>query len=427
MKKKLLFILCACMLLGGCNGNKTVDPDPIKTGKEQTRERQSGEVRTLGAASEKEIIPVVLEDEYQKAAYFADQVYESNQANTLVSPLSLDVALGLAYEGASGTTREELAKYLGREDYGDWVDQYMSYAEGLKASGTSKGGYSFAYELANSIWVKQGSDLKKDYQALVEGKYRAAAENVDFVKEPDKTAEKINSWCDEKTHGMIKQLVTPNMFSEKLEAILMNSVYFESPWQDEWYLLDHDFTNLKGEKETREMLSDVVSVYFENEYATGFAKNYYNGFQFIGILPKQEGEFSLSELDLKSFMASRTSKYDVHAIVPKLNYETMANNIVDILKAQGVNQAFDRFDGKFDRMVDKKELYISDILQKCKIEMDEKGTRAAAVTAIMMLECESYEEPEEREKKEVYLDRPFAFLIYDSVNDKIVFAGKVVE
>jgi len=125
-------------------------------------------------------------------------------------------------------------------------------------------------------------------------------------------------------------------------------------------------------------------------------------------------------------LASGTSKYDVHAIAPKLDYETTANNIVDVLKAQGVNQAFDRYNGQFDRLVDEKELYISDILQKCKIEMDEKGTRAAAVTAIMMLECESCEEPVEREKKEVYLDRPFAFLIYDSVNDKIVFAGKVV-
>ena len=427
MKKKLLLILCACMLLGGCNGNATVNPDSGQTDKAQTRERQTGEVRTLGAASEKEIIPVVLEDEYQKAAYFADQVYESNQANTLVSPLSLDVALGLAYEGASDTTREELQKYLGREDYGDWVDQYMTFAEGLKASGTSKGGYSFAYELANSIWVKQGSDLKKDYQALVEGKYRAAAENVDFVKDADGTAKKINSWCDKKTHGMIKQLVSPDMFSEELEAILMNSVYFESPWDEEWALVEHEFSNLKGEKETREMMSDVAGVYFENEHATGFAKNYYNGFQFIGILPKQEGEFSLSDLDLKSLLESRTGKYDVHAIAPKLDYETTANNIVDILKAQGVNKAFDRYNGQFDRLVDQKELYISDILQKCKIEMDDQGTRAAAVTAILMCQCECYEEPVEKETKEVYLDRPFAFLIYDSVNDKIVFAGKVVE
>ena len=217
------------------------------------------------------------------------------------------------------------------------------------------------------------------------------------------------------------------MFNEKLEAILMNSIYFESPWIEEWGLFEHDFTNLKGEKETREMLRDCVEEYFENDKATAFAKDYYNGFEFIGILPKAEGEFELSDLDLKSLLASRTSNYDVVAVAPKMNFECTANNIVDVLKAQGIQQAFNKYQGMFTRMVEDKELYISDILQKCKIEMDDKGTRAAAVTAIIAEECESAEEPVMKETKKVYLDRPFAFLIYDRNHDKIVFAGKVVE
>ena len=221
--------------------------------------------------------------------------------------------------------------------------------------------------------------------------------------------------------------MSPDMFTESLEAILMNSVYFESPWMEEWQLTQHEFTSLDGVKETREMMRDMLDVYFENEYATGFAKGYYNGFQFIGILPKQEGDFNLSDLDVRGLLASRTTKYFVNAIAPKLNYETTAENIVDILKAQGVLQAFDRFNGMFDELVEEKELYISDILQKCKIEMDDKGTRAAAVTAVFEAECDACEEPVVKEQKEVFLDRPFAFLIYDSVNDKIVFAGKVVE
>ena len=424
MKQKLLLALCACMLLGGCGSAGSGK----ETGSEPTQEitkQNSVEMQKLGSDEEKEIIPVELEDEYQKAAYFADQVYNKNHSNVLVSPLSLDIALGLAYEGASGTTKEELQKYLGREDYGDYVEQYLNYANGLK--GGSNSGYSFAYELANSIWVKKERKLKGDYQKTVEEKYQAVAENVDFVNNADATAKKINNWCDKKTHGMIKELVSPQTFSDKLEAILMNSVYFESPWQEEWSLEKHEFTDIKGAKETKEMLFDVLDVYYENEHATAFAKDYYNGFQFIGILPKQEGEFSMSDLDLKSLLDSRSTAYDVYAFAPKLDYETTASNIMDILKAQGVRQAFDRYQGQFDQMVEDKELYVSDILQKCKIEMDDQGTRAAAVTAVIMYQTDCYEEPVEREKKEVYLDRPFAFLIYDSVNDKIVFAGKVIE
>ena len=438
MKKKLLLILCACIMLGGCGesiGQPITNEAPKQNVsaslvEEPNTSQEIGENFTgkvLGAGSEREIVSVTLTDEFQKAAYFADQVYHENQENTLVSPLSLEIALGLTYEGATGTTAEELQNYLGMENYADWVDEYVSYAEGLEVSGASNAEYSFAYELANSIWVKKDSKLTGDYVSRVKSKYRAEAQNVDFMGEAEKVAEKINAWCDQKTHGMIKQMVSPDMFNEKLEAILMNSIYFESPWIEEWGLFEHDFTNLKGEKETREMLRDCVEEYFENDKATAFAKDYYNGFEFIGILPKAEGEFELSDLDLKSLLASRTNNYNVVAVAPKMNFECTANNIVDVLKAQGIQQAFNKYQGMFTRMVEDKELYISDILQKCKIEMDDKGTRAAAVTAIIAYECESAEEPVMKETKKVYLDRPFAFLIYDRNHDKIVFAGKVVE
>ena len=422
MKKKLLLVLCACMLLSGCGSSISGNAG---NGNEVTQQ-SSGEIKQLGAGSGKEIIPVELADEWQKASYFVDQVYDKEKKNTLVSPLSLDIALGLAYEGASGTTREELQKYLGRADYGDYVKEYMDFAESLETK-KSDDGYSFAYELANSIWVRKDSKLKKEYQETVEKKYRAAAENVDFAGAPEKVAKKINGWCAEKTHDMIKEMVKPEMFTKGLEAILMNSVYFESPWEEEWGLTEHEFTKLNGEKVKQEMLRDTVEAYYENDFATGFAKDYYNGFKFIGILPKQEGDFALSDLDLKSLMESRTVEYEVHAIAPKLDYDTTADNIIDILKAQGVTQAFDSYNGQFDNLVEDQELFISDILQKCKIEMDEKGTRAAAVTAIFMEKCAAYVEPEVKEVKEVYLDRAFAFLIYDSWNDKVVFAGKVVE
>lgn len=389
-----------------------------------------GSVRKLGAGGGEALAPVTLENAYQRAAYLADQVYAKNQSSTLVSPLSLEVALGLVAEGASGETARELYKYLGNEQYADWVQSYMQFAESLDAGGDAvkkeEGKYSFHYELANSIWVRKDDKLNPEYQKLVQKKFQAVAENVDFVGEAQKTADRINAWCDERTHGMIPKMVEPDMFSKELAAILMNSVYFESPWADEWGLTEHTFTDVQGKQKSLEMLSDRLEVYYENAYATAFAKRYYNGFQFIGILPKQEGDFRLSDLDLKSLLESQTYEYDVNAIAPKLNFETTAENIVDILKAQGVQQVFDNEFAELDRLVDGRPLYVSDIVQKCKIEMDEAGTRAAAVTMILAEDCCAIiEEP--KEVKDVYLDRPFAFLIYDSINDQIVFAGKVTE
>ena len=421
MKRKLLLLLCACMLMGGCSSTSKLGD--VSDPSSKTQNVAAGEYK-LGAPSNRQITPVTLEDEYQKAAFLLDQVYAENGENTLVSPLSLNVALGLVAEGASGKTARELYQYLGREDYADWVNEYMTYAEGLKSEGSEFSKYTFQYKLANSIWIKEGETLNKDYKKLVQNKFRAEAENVDFVGKADETAKKINSWCDKHTEGLIKEVVNAKMFTSDLMAVLVNSVYFESPWSENWNVGDHEFTNLKGEKTTQEMLFDTVDTYYENQYCTAFSKNYYNGFQFIGILPKQEGDFQLSDLDLKSLLESKTYDYDVKAIAPKLDFDCTAKNIIDILKAEGVTLPFDGNQAEFERLIDGQSLYISAILQKCKIELDEEGTRAAAVTAIFMDKATAVA-PEIRETKEVYLDRPFAFLIYDSENDQIVFAGKV--
>ncbi len=463
MKRKLLVLLCACMMLGGCSDNGTVkyeepesqevcqggtgDPEdpsqggnedpsqggnenPGKGSNEDPSQGGSGEVKQLGAPSGREIVPVELRDAWAKAAYFTDQSYLENGGNILVSPLSLNVALGMVAEGTTGETAKELYRYLGTEEYAKWVDQYMSYAEGLKADVNNEyNKYTFCYKLANSIWVREGDTLQKAYQDNVKKLFRAEAANVNFAGDPEGTADRINSWCDEHTNGLIPEIVKPEMLKNpSLASILVNSLYFESPWADEWIVREHEFTNLEGKTTKQDMLFDYNEdgIYFENDKCTAFAKNYYNGFQFIGILPKDEGEFQLSDLDLKSLMESKSYDYEVHAIMPKLNYDTTSTCIVDALKAQGVEKIFDPFCMEFDKMLEGKPLYVSDIIQKCKIELDEQGTRAAAVTAIFVDEA-ACAMPDEVQIKEVFLDRPFAFLIYDSRNDQVVFAGKVTD
>ena len=445
MKKKLLILLCACMALSGCsdagiaNHQGSAGHEIVNSGSGQGNSGQSqgngeqgsseqggsGEVRKLGANGDHEITPVELENAYQKAAYFADQVYQEKGGNVLVSPLSLNVALGMVAEGTTGETAAELYRYLGGETYADWVDQYLAFAEGLEAHEDHEySKYSFSYKLANSIWVRKGDDLSEKYRKLVQKKFRAEAENVDFVNEAQATADKINAWCDEHTEGMIKEVVKPNMFSPSLAAVLVNSLYFESPWVKQWIVNQREFTNLAGKKTTQDMLVDYsLSKYFENEHCTAFAKNYYNGFEFIGILPKEEGDFSLGDLDLKSLMESRTGDYDVRAIMPKLEFETTAENVVDILMAEGVLKIFDPACEEFDKMVEGRSLFVSDILQKCKIELDEEGTRAAAVTAIEMTDNCAVAMPDDQVI--ITLDRPFVYGIVDNETGLPVFLGCV--
>lgn len=443
-KKSIVVMLCAVFSLAACA--KALEPaqedqpsdlvQVISTQEpsvQELEEKESSSQETTGM--EESDFQVDLEDSFQKAAYFADMVYQKEQSNTLVSPLSLDIALGMVAEGASGRTKEELAAYLSDPYFSENIEDYLDYANQLCAqkdegSFLVSSGYSFEYSIANSIWVNDETTLYPSYKEQVEKMFQAQVECVDFTKKVDKTVNRINSWCKDKTHGLIPEMISQGQITPELVSLLLNSIYFESPWLEKWNTRQHEFTDIYGNKTEQEMLYDTVSTYYENEFATAFSKPYYNQFMFVGILPKEEGEFSIADLQLGTLLDNDTKEYEVKAISPKLNFDTTADNIIDILKQQGVQEAFDDSLAQIDRLAKplwERPIYISDIIQKCKIELDENGTRAAAVTAVMMKTEEAMIPDREKEVKEVYLDRPFAFMIYDQAKEKIVFLGKVTQ
>ena len=445
MKKKIVWkslaLICLGAILAGCGSESAEEgvnePVAVKeatdaqTQKDETREENEAmheetrlEPVTLDLSS---VDPMELKSATERAAYFADWVYVNTKGNTLVSPLSLNLALGMAAEGASGQTAKELYDYLGGEDYASFVKDYVTFAESLANNGeqdTWSSGYTFRYEIANSLWINERNRLQEAYRKKMEDAFRAEVSPVDFDGDVAGTVKKINSWCKEKTHDMIPEIVKESDIKPNMKAILINSLYFESPWLEKWSLKEHEFTDFSGNKTTQEMLFGGANQYYENDQAIAFGKNYYNGFSFIGILPKTEGEFSILNLDLESLLKSESSDYVVTALMPKLNYDSTGDALEDLLRSEGVVAPFET-SAQFDKIIDGEELYIDRILQKCKIELDENGTKAAAVTAVMMRANGMM--VNEREKKEVILDRPFAFLIYDRTNEEIVFVGKVTK
>jgi len=420
--KLLLMMLCSSILLGGCGKAAVPGSDPNAAGDAPANMVSAQAVVPQVTVPDEVVIP---KDSYDKAAYFADYLASHNSGNILASPISLEIALGLTAQGADGETLKELQRYLGKENYADWAKAYMEFATDLESK--KKNGYSFSYDLANSIWLQKGVTLNADFKKTAQDQFDAGVSELDLQGNSGKSAGKINEWIEKKTNNMIKNVVSPADLT-LTKALLVNALYFESPWLEEWGLTQHDFTTASGEKSEREMLIDSnLTEYFENDFCTAFAKDYYNGFKFVGILPKADGEFRISDLNLKSLMESKTTEFEVHAIAPKLDYETCANDLVAMLVQEGVQKPFLQ-QADFTKMSSSNDLYISKIIQKCKITMDENGTQAAAATVVAMEdECALLATVEEKEVKEVNLDRPFAFLIYDSQNDEIVFVGKVTE
>ena len=397
MKKIIISILSLCMTLIGCTKEKTADPIIIEDAKE------------------------VKQDNRMTSIQIADQIYNTIEDNIMFSPLSLNMALGLLYEGAKGNTKEVLEEYLGIEDFKDFAYYYNYRIQDLNEEG-EENGYAKVFEIANALYINQNNKLLDDYSNIVKQYYFADLQSLDFSQSV-KCAKIINSYCDTKTHHMISNIIDESMINENLFSILLNTVYFESPWKDCFEVEEYtnEFTNLdRTVTKLQYLYSSEASNYYENDHAIAFSYPYANGLSFIGILPKQEGDFTLSSLDLTGLLESHVEADEIRVRMPGLDFDTTIE-LTDILKNNGLENIFINPDF---RGISDQDLRVSDIIQKTKIELTENGTKAAAVTMItnetMMLL------PEEQIVKEINLNRPYAFMIYDYATDQIIFIGKVI-
>lgn len=369
-----------------------------------------------------EIQPVELSADNMLTSIKLFDVISRDKENSMFSPLSLNLALGLIAEGADGGSKTALDAYLGTDDYSAFVDGYMQIVESqYNYEADYDSDWNDVFEIANSFWANNDLPLKEDYKSRLTERFKAEVRNIDFGNKTNALGE-INGWVSEKTHKMIPSII--NDYPDDIAAVLINTIYFESAWRNKWTLNEYDkrtFTMLDGStKEISLMFNDVDS-YYENDKATAFSCGYRNGLEFIGILPKETGDFTIESLDIPSLLESESGEYDVYARMPRLEFETEIP-LTETLKAFGLSEIFDKDAADFSGISDV-PLFVSDILQKTKLELDENGTKAVAVTGIMM--GTNAIMPIERETREVTLDRPFAFMIHDWSEDQIVFIGKV--
>lgn len=343
---------------------------------------------------------------------------ENRNKNIMLSPTSLNFALGMIAEGAKGETKEALKEYLGTDDFAAYAKQYI---ENIKKynSDEENYGYKSKLKIADAVWADDGLKLQDTFKKSVSSNFSAKVENLDFSN-TDKTCKRINKWCDKNTEGLIPKIITPDTISKDTELCLTNSLYFESGWSGDPWTLSNKKEKF-GDKEKTKYMTCAGDRYYENDKATAFGRNYANGLSFIGILPNEEGDFTLEGLDIESLLKSEPEYDEVDCKMPKLNFETSAT-LNDMLSDLGLENIFSN-DADFSGIADK-NTKVSAVLQKTKLELDENGTKAAAVTAAVM-ECMSAMAPDPVVKS-VELTRPFAFLIFDEMNNEILFMGKVV-
>ena len=347
-------------------------------------------------------------ENYEAMSKILDAIDKSE--NVIYSPLSFNIAMGMLANGVSEDLQKPFEEYYGftTEEYNKFAQYYLSLNDGVT-------------EHANSIWVKKNFVLNEQFQKTVKEYFDAECENVEFNQE---FIERLNNWCKEKTHDLIPKILD-NPPDENHKCFLVNALYFNGQWTEEYSknsVRDTEFTTKDNQKVTVTGMFGEENTYFENENAKAFAKPYKgNKYMFVGILPKEEGDFTFADLDIESLLASKSYE-EVQTMLPKFKFDN-SNTMTDILDEVGLGGL--KIEGSLPNIIENEDdLFVSMILQKAIIDVNEKGTEAAAVTIVGVTDSCA---PIQKEPKTVYLNRPFAFLIYDVENNVVLFAGKVVQ
>lgn len=345
-------------------------------------------------------------------ALLLDALAESEE-NAIISPMSVNMVLAMLLEGAGGDTKTELETYLGVKK-----EKLGSYAQSLFSSAADK--ERLKVLISNAFWYREDQEVEEDYLSVLADRYGAEIAAMDFA-DPMAAANIINAWCKEKTRDLIPSIVNPGDLADASD-VLLNTLYFNGKWQipvEDYCIKDGIFHGFKKNMDVKFLYSEETKAY-ENEKAIAFEKPYYDNYSFIGILPKKEGDFSVSDLDIPGLMQKRVSGYDViRAVMPKFDLES-GGDITEILQALGIQKAFEFQIADFSGIA--QDVYISKVIHKTKMILDENGTEAAAATAAVLKDSAA---PFEQKVLEIKLDRPYAFMIVDRQSGNVLFIGKI--
>lgn len=345
---------------------------------------------------------------------FKKTVSVDKNKNVLISPLSATLALAMAFNGADGETKKEFERLMGNITVEQLNEYLYSYINNLDAS-------EIKLNIANSIWIKNGFNVKEDFLKANKNYYNSEVFGADFNSD---TVNDINKWASDNTDDMINKLLSDDDITKDTVMCLINALLFDADWENQYSHTDatQTFTNINGEKKTVQTLKCSAYTYYDNEKATGFKKNYANNnFSFVALLPDGNINDYVSNLNGKELLETLNNPQEVTANtqMPEFTYECNYD-MINLLSPLGVVSAFDESKADFSKISN--DLYISKSIQKTKISVNEVGTKAAAVSTTFMTKGFMSDR-----EYEVVLDRPFIYMIVDNRTNLPIFIGAVMD
>jgi len=372
--------------------------------------------------------------------------------NLCLSPYSIESALAMTFAGADGETKTEMARVLHFPNDGDAI--HASFAalqsslgemsqktrkiaeQSKKKSGPSE---PITLSIANHLFAQSGYEFRDPFRELVKKFYGAPFETLDFKKDPEAARAYINKWVADQTRDKIRDLIPQGGIKELTRLVLANAIYLKAPWGTEFNdkLTEPKPFHVHGGAPVNVLTMEQRKPlrYAKRDNFTIVALPYSGSeLQFVILLPDAVNglvgvESKLSAETLKQCATLETQDVDLE--LPKFKFAPPTIPLKENLEALGMKTAFDDPQGSanFDRMSPKrpdKYLAISNVFHKTFIAVDEKGTEAAAATAVVMMEATArFEKP--KEPIYVKVDRPFVYAIQHVPSGACLFIGRLTD
>lgn len=352
------------------------------------------------------------------------QAYQAGEEgeNFLLSPLSAAYALGMTANGAQGRTLEQMEQVLGlpADRLGQGLGGYLAQTQGEEQ-----------LRLANSLWLneKEAFQPRQTFLEKAVGQYQAQVYQGPF---DDETRKQINRWVSKKTEGMIPVILRELKSTDVM--ILLNALCFDAKWEEPYQkaqIRQEEFATEAGEKRQAQMMYSSEEIYWELEGGQGFLKPYAGGqYAFAALLPP-EGTSMADFLPLitgeglaQALEAARME--EIRAAIPQFKCQG-DYRLDDFLKELGMTDAFDSKAADFSSLGASEDgpIYVDRALQKTYIEVNNQGTKAAAVTAVAPGDGAAPQEP--KQIYEIYLERPFLYLLLDRRTNTPLMMGVTMD
>ena len=349
------------------------------------------------------------------------------KGNIFYSPLSVSVAMGMAYEGAKGETAAEIGKVL-RLDAG--AVPLPPPLENF--TGPDKVSDGAVLEFANAAWAQQGFNFQASYIDILSKKYQADFNKVDFAADPEKVRGRINAWVAEKTHEKIKDLIASGVLNNMTRLVLTNAIYLKALWMNQFKEQNTAkapfFTDAEKSVETSLMKQTGSFAYAEDDDVQVVELDYKGTkrLAMMVILPRRKDGLAAVEAKLAAVKytawAAAMKHRRVELSLPKFKSEC-SFSLNNMLMAMGVREAFNEKKADFSGIDGEKDLFISAVIHKAFVAVEEKGTEAAAATAVVMTLKSA---PMRQEEPVVFkADHPFLYLIREKTSGTILFLGRL--